>query len=700
MQNENYKKKNDLMKSIMSNPKMARSFRDAMAAPIGSTKREEAKSILSIMKKVGGLRNDGMGGPLDGFMSPANQSSPISTPSSNSYYIFPSAPKLKTTTSNTSSNPLTDIKNMFASNPVIQNVGNTFSSAVSSIKNPTINNNISSPVAPKQTNMSMAPTSNANMSVAPSSNANMSMASTGQPGGSTPAPAPTTTTTGVDAIKKLQSDLNTKNAGQPGWVPLVVDGIMGAKTTAAQTFVPISTSNNNTGNVPGNTGGATKSFANDTTNTNNTNTGTPSVNYKSDAAKAIKEGTGPGLFAMTEANAKFGGSLDQYINNLDEKLQKDFNLEPLEVQLSNLKAESENFIPTLTAYMAGKNKYGDAIDELIEREEKKLPDTNMADPFTANQYQNYMTYLYTLKSRQDGRYANYLSSAVSDYNADVTKLQSNYDNVYKRYTDALTRQGTIAQNEYNTLYTTMADLYTNLENAPIKAQNAKILQQQIDANNVSLLQSAVGSGTLYEDYYKDKDMLIKDIGDKDGNLVPSQLDNEGLYGVFSKVIQSSGDPKRANAAAAAINSTMAKALAVSTDPIKDVNTYKKLIKDLSSYEGGDGFASMITPTLNQNSYPLVSDYVLKNLSTIKNAATQLVEGKSSFFGKNTAPGLKDEAGWKKNFSSIDSSVLDDLYNHAQMYASDNPSSYVSNLFAGSGDKDIANKLTSSIMSTW
>jgi len=694
MQNENYKKKNDLMKSIMSNPKMARSFKEAIAAPIGSTKRNEAKTVLSIMKKVGGLRNDGMGGPLDGSIGMSKQSSPLSP--TGSYYIFPAAPKLKTT-QQASSDPIADIKNMFSNNPMIKSVGDTISSAASSIKN----SNTSSYVAPKtnEPNMSVAPVSNnnnqTNMSVAPNSNANMTIASTGQPGVGSMPESTNTNTTNTDAVKKLQLDLNAKNAGQPGWKPLVVDGIMGPKTTAAQNFVPVE----NTGNNTNNTGGATRTFDNNTTTNTTDSNGVPQINFKSDAAQAVKEGTGAGFFAMNEANAKFGGSLQEYINKLDEKLKNDFNLEPLELELSNLKAESENFIPTLTSYMKGKDQYSSAIDKMIDNAESQLLTTNMADPYTANQYQNYMTYLYTLKGRQNERYGNYLNAAISDYNADVTKVQSNYDNVYQRYTDALTRQGTLAQNEYNTLYTTMADLYTNLENAPIKAQNARILQQQIDANDLALLQNGVDSGTIYEDYYKDKEMFIKDISDKDGNLDIGQLDNEGLYGVFSKAIQSSADYKKANAVSAAINSAMAKAISTSTDPMKTVNTFKGLVDDLKQYEGGADFANMITPTLNKNSSQLVSDYVLQELPSIKKAAMQLVEGKSKFFGSNIKPGIEDPVTWKKNFSNIDSTILTDLYNHAQLNYNGNPSDYISTLFSGSDDKDVAKNLTFSLMST-
>lgn len=817
MENENHKRKNDLMKSIMSDPKMARSFKEALSSPIGSTKREQAKSLLSIMKKVGGLRNDGMGGPTNMSMAPVNQSSPIVNPSSSNYYIFPAVPKLKSTTqsqpvSTPASDPIAETKNMFTSNPVIQNVGNIFSSAFSNIKSTTQQPGAVSggSVDSKTPNMSMAPSSsNPNMSMASSSNSSKGPL----PGLGATRILPTVT--GIDAIKKLQSDLNEKNKGQQGWIPLVVDGIMGKKTTDAQSFAPstlnntnntggassnfassknvfniaassvatllkltpttplkqvpiqdlaaaiatnegffngtskIAIANNNPGNLKfANQKGATqdsKGFAvfatvdegaqaliNDLTSKYNSgkyntindlmsvyspdsdNPANPSYNsnssstgdqIKSDAQSAVNSGTGPGFFAMNEANAKFGGSLDQYITNLDEKLKKDFKLEPLELELSNLKSESSNFIPTLTSYMKGRDQYSKAIDKMIDAAQGDLLSVDMSDPASVERYNNYTTYLYTLKGRQNERYGNYLNAAVSDYNADVTKLQTNYDNVYKQYTDALTRQGTLAQNEYNTLYTTMSDLYTNLENAPTKAQNAIILQQQIDANNLTALQNGVDS-TTYPDYYKDTKTFGENITDKDGLLLTNQLGAGGLLGQFNQAVNLSGQPEKALAVANAVNLAMAKTLAASTDPMADVEKFKGLVSDLASMEGGADYANMITPSLNKASYSLVSDYVLKNLPSIKKAATQLVSGKSHWFSKNESSGLVDESAWKKSFSNINSGVLDDLYNTAKInitpgsaYEKD-PSTFVSALFSGVDDKSIANNLTSSIMSTW
>lgn len=65
----------------------------------------------------------------------------------------------------------------------------------------------------------------------------------------TPAPAPAVATPATPssssndsyAVKLMQENLNKKNSGQAGYVPLVVDGIYGPKTKAATQFVPSST---------------------------------------------------------------------------------------------------------------------------------------------------------------------------------------------------------------------------------------------------------------------------------------------------------------------------------------------------------------------------------------------------------------------------------------------------------------------------
>ena len=119
MDNNLHQIKHNVLTSIMSNPKLARTFKEAMNAPIGSTKRDQAKSILSIMRKVGGDTfgnstgiSDGQGGLFN--IQPMTTSAP-STPTPTIPYapdysnlmVFPAAPALKKTNNTVNSSNIT-----------------------------------------------------------------------------------------------------------------------------------------------------------------------------------------------------------------------------------------------------------------------------------------------------------------------------------------------------------------------------------------------------------------------------------------------------------------------------------------------------------------------------------------------------------------------------------------------------------------
>jgi hypothetical protein len=69
--------------------------------------------------------------------------------------------------------------------------------------------------------------------------------------------APTLGTSG-DAVKSFQTQLNTQNAGQPGYTPLKVDGLYGPLTQAASTYKPAPTISQ-IYNIPGNNDGGVNS---------------------------------------------------------------------------------------------------------------------------------------------------------------------------------------------------------------------------------------------------------------------------------------------------------------------------------------------------------------------------------------------------------------------------------------------------------
>jgi hypothetical protein len=319
---------------------------------------------------------------------------------------------------------------------------------------------------------------------------------------------------------------------------------------------------------------------------------------------------------------------------------------------------------------------------------------DMADPAVNARYSNYLNYLYTLKGRQNTRYGNFLNAAIADYNADVEKTQSNYDTVYKNYSDAMTRQSTIAQNEYNTLYSTMSDLYTNLEQAPTKKANLEALQLQNQANALVTAQNSLdqANGTNPK-YLADVKTYSDHITDKDGNLNTAALGAGGLAGFLEEINYQGGDPQ---AAIKAITMAMATSLTTSPD-IKKVDEFRTMLGDLSSVEGGDQISAMISPSLAKASYALVSEYVLGNLGDIKSATKQLVGGRG---------GLMDKATWLNDHKNLDSGILSNLYDLAQNNITPgsayekNPSTFLSAIFQGGDDQAVASNLTSSLMSSW
>src|SRR3990167_1406639 len=657
------KKKNDLLKSIMSNPKMSKTFREAMMAPIGSTKRQQAKTVLSIMKKLGGTYSDGQGGP---FMNPQQTPSAPVTPDYSNMVIFPAAPKFKTKTPK--GNVSAPVANDGQGGPYNSFMNNPYSYS------PTTASKLEAPtgpipgaglwdaiVHPKQPERSLTSGTSTPLfggafsgykppAEIESATRFFGVPKTNWPTLSAPTKTKEDTSTAPPSPEGLQDKTQAMLQG--------IQDVLQKQKTSTGTSPTDTTQTGGTESPEGTTtgGGATPP--------------TPITEkpmsegdrIKSEAKKAVEEGTGAGLFAMGIADEKFEGGLDAYINKLDTKLKTDFNLDALETELSNLKSQKNNLIPTLTQYVQGKDNYLKFVDQMIDRTEGELLKTDIGNPAVANSYNNYLKYLYTLKGRQTQRYGNFLESAVADYNSDLERTESNYTNVYNRYNAAITRQSGIAQNDYNTLYQTMASLYTSLEEAPTKRLNLEILQQQKTLNNLKIIETAGGldggSGTL--DYGKVQE-YAKSIADKDGNLSMEALGADGLAGHLMAA-------KDKNAMIKAINTAVATSLspkeggAGETDRVSQAFKFKKLIDDLASVPGGETYAAKMYPTFNQNANDLVSNYVLGNIDSIKSATKDLVTESKPWFSKNKKPGLEDKETWKESYSDLDSNLLDSLYN--------------------------------------
>ena len=73
---------------------------------------------------------------------------------------------------------------------------------------------------------------------------------------------------------------------------------------------------------------------------------------------------------------------------------------------------------TMIAYTQGKDQYMSYVNDLIQKGQNELTTTDMGNPTTANEYNNYMNMLYTLKGLQTKRENTYIQGAVDKCKTD------------------------------------------------------------------------------------------------------------------------------------------------------------------------------------------------------------------------------------------------------------------------------------------
>jgi len=823
------------MKSIMSNPKLARAFSDAVNEPIGSTKREQAKSVLSIMKKIGGLKNDGQGGPIDSILGSSygqTQNTSISSPNYSNLLVFKATPSFKTSTSTNSLSGMSveDLSKPIPPPSLIKpytKIETNQTSMPSSIwdKKPSLEEQSSSLINSLNSKPDINRASNRESPFGENLYANeprknITVQSGGLSGGGystienpewtkwnaevkpgleklraqniaagspytdpltfMPKPEVKTPATMVGPTKPVTPTVQTDTSspaveGTTGYqVPFSSSGTYNIAAVGVSKVIgktpdtnlsdisisdlakgimanegytngtsTVAINNNNPGNLKyaGQVGATqdargfavfpsieagTQALMNDlnakvnsgkyqtindlmsvySPDSDNPASSTYGSGSNLDVASALASGVGATAYGMDVANAKYGGNLDQYMLDLNENLKKEYNLPALEQQLSDLKAQKGNFVPTLQTYMAGKDQYLKFIDDMIEKHEESLLTQNMGDPNVAARYNNYLNYLYTLKGRQNTRYGNFLQAAVSDYNADVDKLQTNYNNVYQQYQTAMTQKGTLAQNDYNNLMTRASALYTELQNAPIVEANLSAALVQTYDNALKLAQNGVDGGSTNPKFLADKAAYLKDItidnGVSDpitGTLDMSKIGPDGLINLYSQIAIQGGDQR---AMTEAIRIALVNTLQKSGNDPKKITEVKKLIDDLknSGYQESETWANALSNSISPSTESSLSGFIETNINDVESAASDLVSGGSGLLWTGLMArkaGVQDKAGWMERHSSLGTEFLNALYDTITIniqpgsaYEKD-PSSYLKQIFVGT-DKEKADKL--------
>ena len=647
MQNDLNKKKAEFLKNIMSHPKLSRVFSDALSSPIGSTKREQSKSILSIMKKLRGIKNDGQGGPGMPYVS-SPSTNPVSANTKNDYsnlIIFPAAPKFKTRTETKKQDG--------------QGGPTDFSSVSIGFDKDFIKNIKNPPRLPKSP---FASEQNASL---PESSYFSQKPNFGFSGFTNIKDFPNLSNLSINANPQVQTQdksLTGFNAPAPklgeGYVTEKMNYPFSQKETPAvqgpQREPVTGTTPSSTAGVQGT--GAKPSITSPTTPSPQIPM-TQEEKIRAQAQSAVNQGTGAGFFAQGIADAKFEGGLGAYLDKLDTKLKTDFNIDSLESSLSDMSSLKQNFVPTMENYIRGKDQYLKSVDSLLDQANDSYLKMDLGNPEVKKQADTYIAYLNTLKGRQNQSYGKLLNNAISDYNADFERMQNNYNNVYKQYNDKITRREAFAKDEYNTLYTRMSDLYNDLQDAPIRQIQTELMKEQLIAANLANINKKIieGASDIWGGVKEYKDEIV----DSKNNLLPSDILN--LPSAYQKVTSAGKSPLGLTnlvAMGMATGLSNAKAEGDEEKQLTLISDYRNMINDLASVEGGLTYAKQLGATFERVSNSAINSYVFNNVDNFKQSLASLVRG--SYLSKN------DKDGWLDANSTLDKKILGDVYDAVKM----------------------------------
>jgi len=346
------------------------------------------------------------------------------------------------------------------------------------------------------------------------------------------------------------------------------------------------------------------------------------------------------LYASTAIKELLGGSKMELNTKIEKQIRDMFHMDEYENNMAEMLGTKENFAPTLKSYMTGKDQYLSFINNLIDKTEGALMKQDMGNPAVAESYNQYLTYLYTLKGRQNERYGNYLSAAIDDYDATYAKYEANYENIKDQYDKAMDRGHDMLDDEYAEKYNALATFYREVKEAPYRAAELTNLAIEQETNRLKNLEAQIGlynaqnPSNINEDFTADHKKLVASWEDGDGGLNWNTVEAGGLAQMIDRA-RFGGEGLDVGM------SVISQLLNQSVDNAKndyddiDIDKLNKVISSLETLSEDEDYGSF-APRLYQNIAPKLSEklgmYLDSNLGTIKQfmqtAASQMEEGKN------------------------------------------------------------------------
>jgi hypothetical protein len=215
------------------------------------------------------------------------------------------------------------------------------------------------------------------------------------------------------------------------------------------------------------------------------------------AKTAVDQDLGAGMFAVGQLldpnnPITHGKTMEELDAENQKNLWAKYNIGGLQDKAIQLSEEGAVLPRDVTAYITARDQYIVQTDKAIaDFIDTSVNNTDMSNPANAAKANAQLNYLYTLRGRQNQSYIGYLNSAVEQHQAELNHVSNLYSTALNAYEIDLKNTNAMTEGMYKMYASALADMYTAVEGAPMKAlQLAAYNQQIIDAHAQSVADAA------------------------------------------------------------------------------------------------------------------------------------------------------------------------------------------------------------------
>lgn len=187
----------------------------------------------------------------------------------------------------------------------------------------------------------------------------------------------------------------------------------------------------------------------------------------------------PGLENTPEDELPIGASLTRQIADIEKTLRTEYDLDQKVSNLQKLSDRGLTIEDNLNTYINARDKYLANVNSMIDTAKSSMVDLDIGNPFVADRMNKYMNYLYILKGRQQKRYANFLDSAITQHNSELSRAQIDYNQTLDLFKRDLTTKKDITTEDYKRLSTMLENMYTNFDEREKKDLELQKLKEEV-----------------------------------------------------------------------------------------------------------------------------------------------------------------------------------------------------------------------------